>query len=354
MSIWADLLLMYTLNVAWLAIVIAVICRLAARWLTQFGAAAVCRLWRAGIIATSLLPLITFTVNNNTQGTASVADGTVQTNAWSWLALALLAVITIRAIHLLAGYLTVLRINRRTQSRPLPAIMRQTIPQFRGPVPQIRATSDHAAYTAGLREPILVLPERYFTAEPEPGTASILGHELAHIERRDYAWNLLLEVLTAATVFHPAVAYMKRAADLAREQACDELVVERISGAADYAAHLLEFAKTAWRDAIPAQAMTVLDGHSLEMRVRNLLQRPAGLSTRRILTQATLTIGILATLAAYIPPRILYVDFAPRPDAPNVFLARFVKAPPPPPPPPSPRASVRRPPPPPPPPPPAQ
>jgi len=336
MSIWADLLLMYTLNVAWLGIVIAVSCWLAARWLTQFGAAAVCRLWRTGIIATALLPVLTFTVNNNSLGTASIADGTVQTNAWTRLALVLLAFIIFRSIRLLAGYLTVLKISRRTQLRPLPAIMRQTIPRFRGPAPQIRATVDHAAYTAGWRQPILVLPERYFTSEPDPGTASILGHELAHIERRDYAWNLLLEALMAATVFHPAVAYMKRAADLAREQACDELVVERIAGAADYAAHLLEFAKTSWRDAIPAQAMTVLDGHGLEIRLRNLLQRPAGLSTRRILTQATLTIGVLATLAAYIPPRILYVDFAPRPDSPDLFLARFVKAPPPPPPPPHP------------------
>jgi beta-lactamase regulating signal transducer with metallopeptidase domain len=43
--------------------------------------------------------------------------------------------------------------------------------------------------TLGARKPIIILPESFISITSEKTLSAVLGHELAHIRRRDYGWN---------------------------------------------------------------------------------------------------------------------------------------------------------------------
>ena len=57
--------------------------------------------------------------------------------------------------------------------------------------------------------------------------AMVLGHELAHIRRRDLLWNLAAACVQTVFFFHPLVWLSQRQLNLAQEVAADELAIQR-------------------------------------------------------------------------------------------------------------------------------
>jgi hypothetical protein len=99
--------------------------------------------------------------------------------------------------------------------------------------------------TIGNRRPVVILPE-HFLQETEPDVLiTALGHEMVHVERRDYAFNLLFEITCLPLSFHPATAYAKRRVAHMRELCCDEIVATRLLKAEAYARSLLNIAGSA-------------------------------------------------------------------------------------------------------------
>ncbi|MBI2689049.1 MAG: M56 family metallopeptidase [Acidobacteria bacterium] len=354
MNVWGEMLLSYVLNAWWLGALLAALAWLTAQWLRRAGAAVTCWIWRIAILATALLPLCSTGLVVTGQGAVAIADGSEGRAAWMWTVVAGYAAIRVawQLAGLLSGWRGVIRLQRQGARREFAPWAWRTMVEcsarFAGPPATIIAGTSGAAYTAGWPRPVLVLPERYFGPEEVPGLASVAGHELAHIERADYAWNLLLEAISAAVAFHPAVSWMKWHAALERERACDELVVKRLRPAVEYAGDLLGFAREAIGTAVPRHAMTVLDGNTLEARVRSVLSPVNAVTTQAALTRSMAAVFIVIALSAALPWRALYVDFAPRPAPVNRMGGRWTWAPPPPPPPPPPRFVLRGPPPPPP------
>ena len=97
--------------------------------------------------------------------------------------------------------------------------------------------------TAGRRS--IVLPEALFDSATPDLLSAAMGHEMAHIKRRDFAFNLCYQLLSIPLAFHPAVVFIKRRINETRELACDELVTERWLDALDYARSLLRLADSA-------------------------------------------------------------------------------------------------------------
>jgi hypothetical protein len=110
--------------------------------------------------------------------------------------------------------------------------------------------------------------------------AAALGHELAHIRRRDFPANLVYELLLLPLSFHPAAVQLKRGVDRTRELACDELVSERLMDARAYARSLVGLAESSSIPRATACALGVHGADNLEERVMRLMNRSALLSVR--------------------------------------------------------------------------
>jgi len=133
--------------------------------------------------------------------------------------------------------------------------------------------SDHRAvlFTWGTRRPKVLLPrEAADWAEERIGI--VLGHELAHVRRRDWIVQLLAHGVRCAYWFNPLVWVACRRLRLEGEHACDDEVLRHGVAAADYAGELLALAslfKGPPRPSFPAPAMA--RPSELERRVRVML-----------------------------------------------------------------------------------
>jgi hypothetical protein len=107
-----------------------------------------------------------------------------------------------------------------------------------------------------------------------------MGHEMAHIKRRDFAFNLCYQLLSMPLAFHPAVVFIKRRINETRELACDEMVTERWLDAPDYARSLLRLADSAMASHRPTYTLGVFEADILEERIMKLIERKPRLSER--------------------------------------------------------------------------
>lgn len=128
----------------------------------------------------------------------------------------------------------------------------------------------------------------------------VLAHELAHIARGDWGFQLAAEVLRAVYWFNPLLWIVCRRLRLESERACDDAVLARGVEAPEYATHLLALARSLspgrqpW---LPAPAMA--RPSSLEGRIRAMLN--STLNRRPVSWRArVVTIGALLTLTVSV------------------------------------------------------
>ncbi len=96
--------------------------------------------------------------------------------------------------------------------------------------------------TLGWLRPMVLFPASMLMAMPADQVESILVHELAHIRRHDYLWNLLQSVAEVILFYHPAYWYIASVLEQEREHACD-LITLKITGRPQiYAQALLQVA----------------------------------------------------------------------------------------------------------------
>lgn len=147
----------------------------------------------------------------------------------------------------------------------------------------------------GIVAPTLVLPGEAH-AWPAQRRQAVLAHELAHVNRRDCATQLLARVACALHWFNPLAWYAARRMRMERERACDDLVIGSARGgrrgaavatqpdaaAAEYASHLLEVARSlraARLGALAGVAMarpSQLEGRLLAVLDQQKDHRPVG------------------------------------------------------------------------------
>jgi TonB family protein len=97
----------------------------------------------------------------------------------------------------------------------------------------------HVPITLGVGNPIIVLPESLLKETDRDLLSTAVGHELVHVARRDYFWNLIFEVIYSPLSFHPAAALVRRRIRQTRELCCDEIVAAKLLNAEVYAHSLM-------------------------------------------------------------------------------------------------------------------
>lgn len=156
--------------------------------------------------------------------------------------------------------------------------------------------------TWGWRQPVVLLPEDA-PDWSEDHRRIVLRHELAHVARADSLAQLLAGFACALYWFHPLVWFVERRLRAECERACDDTVVASGTPAADYAAHLLEVARSARAFGAPGFLSVAMARPSqLEGRLLAVLsetRRRASLSDRARVVAMVLTALLLIPLAAF-------------------------------------------------------
>src|SRR6185436_16968725 len=160
-----------------------------------------------------------------------------------------------------------------------------------------RSTEARVPYTIGARHPLIVLPNAYCSTVDEAKLLSVIGHEMAHVARRDFLTNLLCELIALPISFHPLTYLVKRELDRTRELACDELVTQRVLAPKVYARSLLWAADVSRQYSSQAFMLSIFDGRILEERIVRLMrsnQRIGARFARTMMFTAMCALGLSA------------------------------------------------------------
>lgn len=120
-------------------------------------------------------------------------------------------------------------------------------------------------------KPLILIPIGLLTALPPAAIESILLHELAHIQRRDYLVNLVQSVLEIIFFFNPAVLWLSALIREEREHCCDDMALEYGGNKVNYISALI--ACQEYQQVIPAYAMGFTRGGTLKERIFRMIHQ---------------------------------------------------------------------------------
>lgn len=238
------------------------------------------------------------------------------------LALALLAAYLIyffySAAKLFRAYLRTRAIARSAYHAPLPDHIQAAVEKCRktigGNAAVLCSRAVPVPVTIGSRKPVVILPETFLRETDADVLVTAIGHELVHVRRRDYLFNLIIELLSLPLSFHPAAMLAKRRIAGERELCCDEIVARRLLTAEVYARSLVTIAGSVANPnrLVPITTVGITDAGNLEVRIMSLLKKSEISSYKKsfLIAGAVLLLAIPCVLAAVFIPRIGINDAA--------------------------------------------
>jgi TonB family protein len=175
------------------------------------------------------------------------------------------------------------------------SVLRQSL-GFNRNVSLLRCDDGSLPLTWGLFRPQVLLP---VDAEEwtESRRFSVLAHELAHIRRYDWLFQILAEAVCAVYWFHPLFWIARNRIHVESERACDDVVLGLGVARPDYATHLLDIARSVKRRR-PAWSLSMAGRLHLESRLVAILSPETNRNAAR--RKAVLAVA-LPLLCAVVP-----------------------------------------------------
>lgn len=172
---------------------------------------------------------------------------------------------------------------------------------MRGRVTLLRGGPAAMPVTWGMFRPVILLPAEA-DEWPDDRRRAVLMHELAHVRRRDGLTQWLGLSACAAYWFNPLAWWAASRLRSEREQACDDLVLEAGERPSDYAAQLLNVARSLRpAPALATAAMAMARPSGLESRLLAILdprRLRRGPARWLVIAGLAVVLGASATLAA--------------------------------------------------------
>jgi TonB family protein len=168
---------------------------------------------------------------------------------------------------------------------------------LRRPVKILASEGEIMPMAAGVLQPAILLPGNA-SRWPLDRLRVVLLHEMAHIQRNDGAVHALAELVCCFYWFHPLVWLALRRLRVERERACDDVVLGAGTKASDYAAHLLDLARSLHVPAFAQAAITAARPSHLEARLRGILNPRVN---RRAFTPSARVFACLVTACLVVP-----------------------------------------------------
>jgi len=156
----------------------------------------------------------------------------------------------------------------------------------------------------GVFRSVVLLPVSALTHLTPDQLEVVLAHELAHIRRGDYLWNMIQTVVETLFFFHPAVWWLGGHLRQQRELCCDDVALACCADPVVYATALLRLEE---QRSSRLQLAMALDGHgagsSLKARIVRILDGAPGDAPERRRELAPLSlVGISAMLGMFFLP----------------------------------------------------
>ncbi len=151
--------------------------------------------------------------------------------------------------------------------------------------------------TFGILRSIVLLPTAAVLCLNPDQLEAILAHELAHVRRADYFWNLLQTIGEALFFFHPAVWWIGGRLREQRELCCDDIAVEMCASPVLYASALFRLEEQKSAGLMLAMA---LDGHQSPSNFRKRIVRVLGEPTPQSNISALRPLFLLAISAGVL------------------------------------------------------
>jgi beta-lactamase regulating signal transducer with metallopeptidase domain len=312
--------LQLALDLALKGTAVLVLAFLAHRWIgNRRGVVTRSALWNAALVTLAVLPLVTLAVprwqipclpefsapaelvgatemqSNHTSGSLHTRRGTgavpvcviaepasatraTPARPWSWPAMIIglyAAGVAVLLLRLVGGLHTLRRI--RGLARPLDdsywqGLLNHAARQV-GTSPNVPiAFSDriNVPVTIGCLHPTVLLPDYVVHGMQRSDHHAILLHELTHVRRRDFAWQLLHQVILALYWPHPLMWFAGRLIDTARERVCDEVCVHHLGDTIGYRRTLLDVASRLVGRPRLAAGLTMARRGGLQARLQGL------------------------------------------------------------------------------------
>jgi beta-lactamase regulating signal transducer with metallopeptidase domain len=135
----------------------------------------------------------------------------------------------------------------------------------------------------GMVRSLILLPASALTTLTPEQLEAVLAHELAHIRRADYLWNILQTMIETLFFFHPAVWWVGANLRQQRELCCDDIALASCADPVTYATALLLLEEERahrnqlLRDPIAEFPLALaLDGHQPRFTLRSRIARILG------------------------------------------------------------------------------
>ena len=262
------------------------------------------RLACAHFAALAILPVLSVTILHGTiaeTGTGAATKDVAEPVAGAWWALPL-------AGAWLAGFVAmavrlVVDVGRAVRLRGLPApgslveCVGRLARVMGVAVPAVRTADLVTPQVVGLRRPLLLVPHAFARGMSTHERDAVLLHELAHVRRGDFGWNLLQRAMLVALWFQPAAWLLYRHLSQEREARCDVMAVLHGASPIDLSRALIRIAETPAR---PGLSMAAATRGGLTLRVHRLLgviQVPAASRGWRTAALVLPVLGIAALSA---------------------------------------------------------
>ena len=161
--------------------------------------------------------------------------------------------------------------------------------------------------TVGVRRGVMIVSPEFLKSVGESDLDAVVAHELAHMRRRDFAKNVLYELVSLPVAFHPMVWLTRSRVAESREMVCDAMAAEAVGGRESYARALLRLASmiATGTPARTLHAIGIFDANIFERRVMNLTKRRVNVSgVRRFGIVAACVVVGLATCASALALRM--------------------------------------------------
>ncbi len=161
--------------------------------------------------------------------------------------------------------------------------------------------------TMGVLRAVVLLPMSAMTALGPEELEVVLAHELAHVRRADFFWNVLQTIAETLLFFHPAVWWISRRIRHERELCCDDLALKVCPNPFAYAQALFRIEEQRSHRLHLAMA---LDGHAshpnLLARIERILGEPMTRIPHRPLRPFSLAAACAGLIVLLVPvPHLL-------------------------------------------------
>jgi bla regulator protein BlaR1 len=156
----------------------------------------------------------------------------------------------------------------------------------------------------GFFKPVVLFPVALVAQMEMKHIEAILIHELSHIRRNDYLFNLIRTVIETILFFNPFVWLTGKFIDIEREHACDDLVVDLTSTPLTYAHALLQLELLADKSSpVFALAATGKNQHLYQRIKRITAMKTTYMNSKQKLFAVALTLTTIISIAWINPAK---------------------------------------------------